>query len=92
MVQHMSGRNAQRHLRDAYLEPWTIHAPAARVREAFELVKRVWYVWLAVQVHQELPHVEPAVPLAMEVRYSIPSFLRHVIRAFTAAEDVQRRG
>jgi hypothetical protein len=82
----------QRYLRDAYLEPWTIHAPASRLREAFELAKRLWYVWLAVQFHQELPHVEPTAPLAMEVRYSIPSFLRHVIRAFTAAGDVQGRG
>jgi aminoglycoside phosphotransferase (APT) family kinase protein len=84
-----SGETLERYLRDAYLEPWTIRAPGARLREAFELARRVWYVWLAVQFHQELPYVEPTAALGMEVRYSIPSFLRRVIRAFTAAEDTR---
>jgi hypothetical protein len=87
-----SGATLQAYLRDAYLEPWTIQASAARLRDAFALAQQLWYVWLAIQSHRELPYVERTAPAGIIVGDVIPGLLRDVVVAFGAKETVQTPG
>jgi hypothetical protein len=79
-----SGAARERFVRDAYLEPWTVFAPATRLREAFGLAVTLWPVWRAVRAHRELPHLEPHSPWTTGVACSVPAAVR-------AAESVLLR-
>src|SRR4029078_4248775 len=52
----------QRFVRDAYLEPWTVFAAAARLREAFALAEQLRPVWRAGRARRPPPRLEPASP------------------------------
>jgi hypothetical protein len=69
----------QRFVRDAYLEPWTVFAPAARLREAFALAEQLRPVWRAVRARRQLPHLELASPWTQDLARSIPALLRQAI-------------
>ena len=61
------------------LEPWTVFAPAARLRDAFALAEQLRPVWRAVRARRQLPLLEPASPWARDLARSIPATLRQAI-------------
>lgn len=64
-------------LRDAYLEPWTIFAPHARLVEAFELAQPLAALHHALAYHQVvLPNME----LRWEMELMLPFYLKMLLR------------
>ena len=69
-----------RYVRDAYVEPWTALLPAAQLRRAFELAKRLNPLWQTIRWWLEIPYYETTSPWGKDSLTWGPHHLRRVLR------------
>lgn len=69
-------RDMRTHLRDVYLEPWTIYKPMERLVEAFEFARPVAALHAALTIYRTISSLEPTARWEVETESALPFSLR----------------
>jgi hypothetical protein len=69
----------RRHIRDAYLEPWTAYGSSLQLRECFILSRYLNELYQAIRFYLETAYLEPGCPWHNKVTGAFLSYLRRLL-------------